>query len=351
MNVAAVVPSFNPDEKFITIIDRLIAAGFTRIYVVNDGSDKGCDVFFTAAAARPQCVLLTHPENRGKGRALKTAFERHLESPGGYVGVVTLDADGQHSAEDTVKVADALAQNPEALVLGARNFSQSDVPKKSALGNKITRKILSAACGVPITDTQTGLRGIPNRFIQTLLGVNGDRYEFETNMLLETKRSRVSIVEVPISTIYINNNSASHFRPFKDSLRIYLLILMFTFASMASSLADLCAFGLLFWLLRFMPNETRIFLATVIARIISATFNFFINHRLVFRSKTRIDAAALRYAVLCVLQMLCSFGGVYLLSRFLPLPALLAKIITDVPLFFISFFIQRRWVFRAGPAA
>ncbi|MDR1571017.1 MAG: bifunctional glycosyltransferase family 2/GtrA family protein [Clostridiales Family XIII bacterium] len=352
MNVAAVIPSLNPDAHFTAVVDDLVKAGFKRIYIVNDGSGDGFDGYFERAAAHPECVLLAHAENRGKGRALKTAFARHLADPCGCVGAVTLDGDGQHCVEDVVAVARALAQRPDDLVLGVRDFAQNGVPAKSALGNRITRRVLSALCGARITDTQTGLRGVPNRFMERLLHISGDRYEFETNMLLEARRARVAISEVRISTIYAGSGAVSHFRPFADSVRIYALILgplgRFPFASLASAIVDLALFGVLNRLLAAFAPALGLLLATVLARVCSASFNFFVNHRLVFESRAGYGGAMLRYFSLCAAQMMCSYGGVYLLSEALPLPALPAKIITDVALFFVSFFIQHRWVFRAG---
>ncbi len=348
MNVAAIVPSLNPDEKFLSVISGLADAGFAHIYVVNDGSDDTFSHYFEAAAAYPQCTVLVHEENKGKGRALKTAFARYLEDNNGCVGVVTLDADGQHSTEDVVMISKELEKTPDMLILGARDFSQAHVPKKSALGNKITRTVFKMVCGIPITDTQTGLRGIPNSYLAPLLDISGERYEFETTMLLEAKRAGVRIREMPISTIYIDNNATSHFRPLVDGMRIYILILKFTFASIASFLVDFGLFALLeYILLAPLPGPQRKLIATVVARVCSAFFNFFVNHRIVFVSKAGMSGSMVRYAILCVVQMLCSYGGVYLLSEWLPLPTMASKLITDCILFFISFFIQRRWVFRA----
>lgn len=352
MRVAAVVPSLNPNEYLTRVVDELVGAEFSRIYVINDGSADSFAPVFEEAARHPQVILLRHEVNRGKGRALKTAFEHYLADPGDYVGLVTLDGDGQHHTADVVRVAEALEQHPEALVLGCRDFSQSDVPKKSELGNKITRTVFRLAVGMPITDTQTGLRGISKDFAAQLLNVSGERYEFETNMLLETKRARVPIREVSINTIYIDDNQASHFRPFADSLRIYSLIfkfiLKFTLSSLASSLLDLGLFAVLNYLLGVaaVSAGTRLLIATVGARVCSALFNFFVNKQLVFESKARTPGAMLRYGILAVAQVLCSYGGTYLLSEVLPLPTMLSKILVDVTLFFISYFIQRKWVFR-----
>lgn len=346
MKVAAVVPSLNPDKEFVAVIEGLVNAGFKRIYVVNDGSAPAYDSFFDQAAAYPQCIVLRHAQNQGKGRALKTAFARYLADDEGLLGLVTLDGDGQHSTEDVVRVAKALAESPNTLVLGARDFSGTHVPAKSAMGNKMTRAVFKIICGIPITDTQTGLRAVPNSFARVLLDVAGERYEFETNMLLETKRAHVAVKEIPISTIYIDNNSASHFRPLQDGLRIYMLILKFTLSSLASFLVDFSLFALLNWLLAGLPAGQRLLLATVGSRLCSALFNFLMNKNVVFDSTAKTGSALVRYAVLCVCQMLCSYGGVYFFSEILPVPTLLSKILVDGTLFFISFFIQRRWVFK-----
>ncbi len=349
MNIAAIVPSLNPDAAFTQVIDGLVSAGFGRIYVVNDGSSIDFLPLFEKADAHPQVTLLTHTENKGKGRALKTAIARFLQDDTGLAGVVTVDGDGQHTLPDVLKIADAMAENPGALVLGARDFSAAHVPARSAYGNRITRTLFKAACGIPITDTQTGLRGIPAAYAKTLLGIKGERYEFETNMLLETKRHGVPVREVPISTVYIQNNEASHFRPFVDSFRIYRLILKYTASSLLSFVVDFGLFTLFTWLLRETAPEVNYLISTVAARVCSALFNFTLNKILVFGSKVNTGGALLRYGAVSVVQMLCSYGGVYLLSAVLPLPVWLGKILTDTTLFFISYFVQRKWVFRAAP--
>ncbi len=348
MKVAALVPSLNPDKEFTAVIDGLIEAGFPRIYVVNDGSAPEYDSYFAYAESYAQCVVLRHKENKGKGQALKSAFARYLANDENLCGLVTLDGDGQHSVEDVLRVARELEANPGTLVLGARDFSAAHVPTKNALGNKITRGVFRLACGIPITDTQTGLRGIPNSFAKILLNVDGERYEFETNMLLETKRAGVAVKEIPISTIYINDNSASHFRPLQDGLRIYFLIIKYTLSSIASFLLDYLLFNLLDWALAAQAPGLRYLAAVVGARACSALFNFTMNKKLVFASNGGTGQALTRYAVLCVCQTACSYGGVYLLSGVLAVPASLSYILVNGTLFFLSFFVQRKWVFKAS---
>ena len=347
MKVAVIIPSLNPDEKFTEVVSGMVEAGFGRIYVVDDGSAPEYHRLFESAAAMPGVTLLRHEVNRGKGRALKTALARYLEDGDDeFCGVVTVDGDGQHSPEDAQTVADALLEgDADALVLGARDFSGSDVPARSAFGNKLTRQIFRLLFGLNISDTQTGLRAIPNAFAWELLKVEGERYEFETNMLLQASKLGIAVREVPIRTIYLDDNSASHFRPFQDSLRIYGLMLRFGLSSLISSLADIALFGVIAHMLRILSASRQLLLATVLARICSAVLNFTLNRRLVFHSRASATGSLVRYGLLASVQMLLSYGGVYLLSVVAPLGYMTAKLITDTILFLLSFRIQQKWVF------
>lgn len=186
MKVTAIVPSYKPDEKLAGVLRDLAAAGFERIIVVDDGSGPEYEAYFREAEGYPQCVLLRHEVNRGKGGALKTAFAWFLEHTGEDLGVVTVDGDGQHTAADALRCARELEAHPDSLVLGVRQFDGADVPLRSRIGNQATIWCFRVLCGVGVSDTQTGLRAIGTDFLRALCTVPGDRYEFETNMLLAT---------------------------------------------------------------------------------------------------------------------------------------------------------------------
>ena len=345
MNIAAVIPCLNPDEKLLEVVKGLAGAGLP-VFLVDDGSGPDFAPIFRTAAAQPGCTLLRHPVNRGKGRALKTAFSAVLGSRPDCMGVVTADADGQHKIEDVLRCAHTLARHPGELILGARDFSGPDIPRRSAFGNRLTRGVFRYLCGLRVADTQTGLRGIPADFCRTLLEVPGERYEFETNMLLETAKRRVSIRELPIRTIYMEKNASSHFNPLRDSLRIYGQIIKFLSSALLSFLVDLTLFVLLYRTLSAWAERERVFAATAGARALSSLLNFWVNRSLVFAGRQRWKDAMTRYYLLCAGQMLASFAGVYLLSTLLlPSPAL-SKIMVDTLLMLLSFSIQRAWVFR-----
>ena len=348
MNVTAIVPSLNPDEKFLRVVEGLVQAGFESIILVDDGSRPDCRVWFERAMEYPQCTLLRHGKNLGKGRALKTAFNHFLSLENGHVGVVTLDGDGQHAMPDVVNCAKTLEEHPENLVLGVRVFSGDHVPMRSRMGNNITSFIFKTLCGIPVSDTQTGLRGISTEFCRYLLDVKGERFEFETNMLLETRRAEVTIREVPIETVYIEENKSSHFRVIRDSVAIYGLILKYLSSSILSFVLDWGLFTLFLWFLGNIAGdlaEINIWIATAVARILSSLFNFTMNRTVVFRSREGIGKTMTRYYILCVCQLLCSAGLVHLLSL-TGCPSAVAKIPVDILLFCISFRIQRNWVFR-----
>ena len=243
MKVTAIVPSYKPDEKLAGVLRDLAAAGFERIIVVDDGSGPEYEAYFRQAEGYPQCVLLRHEVNRGKGGALKTAFAWFLEHTGEDLGVVTVDGDGQHTAADALRCARELEAHPDSLVLGVRQFDGADVPLRSRIGNQATIWCFRVLCGVGVSDTQTGLRAIGTDFLRALCTVPGDRYEFETNMLLATSRLGIPIREVPIRTVYLEQNATSHFNPLRDSLAIYRQIFRFLSVSLGSTVLDVALFA------------------------------------------------------------------------------------------------------------
>lgn len=350
MDVSIILPSLNPDEKLMKVVNGLIEQGFDDIIIVNDGSNAEHIKPFEEAGMLSQCTILTHEVNKGKGRALKTAFEYFLANRKGKAGVITVDGDNQHRPDDIYHCGQEMLSNHHSIILGSRDFSQHDVPKKSRYGNRITSFVFKVAVGLKINDTQTGLRAIPTEYLESLLEVEGERFEYETNMLLDMKTHSIPFKEVKISTVYIEENKTSHFNPVKDSFRIYSLILKFLFTSIFSSIVDLVAFILLMCILeKYFDRRLLIFIATFGARLISSLVNFTLNHKKVFKSQESMGRTVIRYYILCVIQATVSFGSVYLISKALSLTnsyVTLIKIFVDTILYFISFQIQREWVFK-----
>lgn len=350
MKVSVIIPSLNPDSKLVEVVESLIKTGFDDIIIVNDGSDESHLEPFELVSKHPECTILTHEVNKGKGRGLKTAFEFCLKNRPEIDGVVTVDGDNQHKANDILNCCEKMIECKDKVILGVRNFKGDNVPFKSRFGNNMTSFVFKFICGLNISDTQTGLRAIPYQYLQLFDEVKGERFEYETNMLLEFRQSNIGFVEVPIETVYIEENASTHFNPVKDSLKIYGVIFKFLFSSLASSIIDLAMFSVLTGILFGKVDEAlRILLCTVIARIISSVFNYTFNRKAVFKAKNKVKESVIRYYILCVLQLCASYGLVFAVTSLLSLGAVMsvvAKAVIDVLLFLISFQIQRRWVFK-----
>jgi len=354
--ISVVLPSLDPDEKLIAVIDGLLEYGFSDIILVNDGSKPENLHYFTDLAAQhPEIHLLHHEVNKGKGAALKNAFRWFLANrPEGY-GVVTVDGDNQHHPADTRACCEHMLKTGHT-TLGCRDFNQEDVPARSSFGNKTTSMIFKIFVGMTISDTQTGLRAIPRDVLEVLVDVYGDRFEYETNMLLAFKTNAIEFDEVKIRTVYIEENKSSHFRVIHDSWRIYKLILAhffrYTLSSLVSAVVDTGAYSLLTAICgTFLKGFALTAAAGVGARVISSLLNFFMNQRLVFQTNVDTKKAMLRYYALAIPQMAAQVlltQGVYSLFHISDsatgLRTLIYAIVMTV-LYFLSYMIQQRWVF------
>lgn len=361
MNVTIIIPSYEPDEKLCQVVDAMLAEGFEDLVLVNDGSHPDHVQPFLDAAARPGVTVLTHEVNKGKGRALKTAFAWCIQNRPEIDGVVTVDGDNQHNARDVRACAEAMVREPDKVWLGVRDFSLEQVPLRSRLGNTITRTIMKLACGTAITDTQTGLRAIPARFLPAMCQIAGERYEYETQMLLSLRSEGIGLGEVPIETVYIDENQTSHFDPLRDSWKIYKIIFRHMFCSRGSFAAFAASSVTCFLLdnglftlfngavLGRMADGGRELASTLCARAISSVVNFLLNRHLVFRSRGAAGQSAARYFLLVVVQGSVSALLVYLLNALLHVSNVMEttiKIPVDMLLFLISYSIQKKWVFR-----
>ena len=351
-NVQVIIPSLNPDEKLAKTAEGMIRKGFTDVILVDDGSDEAHrGEFGRIREAFPDNVtVLVHEVNKGKGRAMKTAFEYVLKERKDSLGVVTVDGDGQHTPDDAAKCIDAMIEK-KAFIIGCRDFSLPQVPLRSRLGNVITRNVFRYVCGIKVSDTQTGLRAVPASLLSYMTGVEGDRYEYETNQLLKIGSDGIAYSEVPIETVYIDDNQTSHFHPFRDSARIYGVILKFAASSVISCIIDLVCFRvILLFIPKLIAEATRGTIAGTLARIISAACNFLINKKAVFSHKGGTVKSAARYVLLACAQLGASLGLVALFTFCFNVNSdwlkTLIKAVVDTCLFFVSFKIQRNWVFK-----
>ncbi len=337
-----IIPAYKPSPELVGFIEELQENEFSKIIVINDGSTSEYEKVFDDVK-KTGCHLIKHNINKGKGIALKTGFESAVQLYGEQVNCITADADGQHKVFDIVKVSETMRCHPDALILGSRDFRAENVPVKNYLGNKISAFLFRLSTGVKCDDTQTGLRGIPSNMIRFALGVEGSRYEYEYNFLQEAS-AKFSIVSIPIETVYINNNSSSHFRCFHDALRIYKRLIKFIASSAVGSLVDITFFYLISIALPF-GTFGSISIASILARMISGCVNFILNKKLVFRSSDRTLQQSLRYITLFFVIMAASAIGTAVLSTVLQSPVI-SKIIIDGGLFLFSYKMQKNWVFK-----
>jgi len=332
------IPSYEPDERLIGLIRDLRAVTDTSILIVDDGSGEAYSGIFQSAR-EAGCTVLTHEDNRGKGSALKTGFN-YIKQSGDADVVVCADSDGQHLPKDILRVAGEARSRRRHIVLGSRHFT-GKVPLRSRFGNSATRLVYAYATGVPIQDTQTGLRGFSNDMLDWLCRIPGERFEYEMNMLLASKSAGYRTVEVPIDTVYLDDNKSSHFRPLADSARIYFPFVKFGLSSIVSAALDFMLLLLLQWM------TANLLFSVVGARVVSSAINYAMNRKFVFGggAKRGNGRSLPRYYALAATILLFNYVLLYSFNETIGIPLLAAKLLTEGLLFLFSYWWQRKYVY------
>lgn len=346
MKTAIVIPAYQPNDILISLVDELQNKGFPLIVIINDGSSEEKMYIFNELAAREGCLVIHHSKNLGKGIALKSGIDAVLHSDIYFNGIITADADGQHKAHDIIKLAESLEQHEDALIIGCRNFSEKNIPMKSKLGNKLTCIVFRLATGIKITDTQTGLRAFSLENARRFVNIEGNRYEYEMNMLCEAAKGGVPIKEIGIETVYLDKNRSSHFHPIFDSFYVYKNFLKYALSAVLSFLLDIALYAVFSSIFTIVGIGEFIVWATIMARILSSVFNFVCNKRFVFNNKSKGITIVLKYYALCVMQMLISALLVRTLYGISAVDTVLLKCIVDIILACISYKIQKWFIFR-----
>ena len=335
----ALIPSYEPDDALLKVVDELLANSF-KVVVVNDGSNVTYNHIFEQL---PIMVHYLHYEtNMGKGFALKHGLQHIRMNFDPDSIVVTLDSDGQHKVKDAIRVCD-ICEEKGGLVLGSRHFDKG-TPFKSRFGNWMARTSFLISTRHKIYDTQTGLRAFDYSLIEKMQLVKGNRYEYEMNVLLDSIVKDIPIREVKIETIYVDNNAGTHYNPLKDTMRIFKELIKFSASSLIGFGVDYALFALL--TLFDPPMAHWVLMCTIIARVISASINFTINYHLVFKKRETLWMAFIKYAGLAICILGCNLLLMWLLYEQAGMNEYLAKIIVEVTLFITSWLIQRLFVFR-----
>ena len=333
MKKIILIPSYEPDEKLIELINKIDQKEF-NIVIVNDGSKKEYDIIFNRLPKNIK--LISYQTNKGKGYALKKGLEYIKETWKDNYIVITMDSDGQHRIEDAQKLCNYSEKHPNALVLGKRKRLET-TPIRSKIGNTITRSIYKLTTGLDIYDTQTGLRTFTNQLIDFLLKIEGERFEYEMNVLLLAAKNKIPIKEIEIKTIYIENNKKSHFKTIKDSILVYKEIIKFSLSSIISFIIDYILFIIL-------STNINISISTIIARIISSSINFILNKKIVFNSKNNLKKEIINYIKLAITILLLNIMIINILTLVINKP--LAKLLTEFILFIANYHIQKRIIFN-----
>ena len=259
MENVIIIPSLNPGQELVSLTDELVKMGANKIVIVNDGSDDNHSHIFRQLISRESISIIEHTVNLGKGAALKTALLYCSEHFNDITGVITADADGQHTAKDIFRISEAMTRNPDHLILGVRVFEKSSTPFRSYIGNKITSLVFGTLYHVKLIDTQTGLRGIPASELEWMIKTSGQRYDYELNMLIQATRKGLKMVQLPVEILYFNDNKGSHFKTLSDSMRIIKTLISNLFSDKNKSKPH---YGRLFyfsrWLIRIFNRSLTV---------------------------------------------------------------------------------------------
>ncbi len=335
-----VIPAYEPDAVLPLIVKEIRSTTNYSVIVVNDGSSPHCNGIFDRL--EKHCTVLTHPVNRGKGEALKTAFKYLLPIADSNSVIALMDADGQHKLGDVSRLINEVRCSDDGLYLGSREFS-GEVPLHNKLGNRITLALFRLITGLGIHDTQTGLRAFRGKLLEEMISIEGSRYEYEMNMLLSFSEKKIPIREIMIETVYIDGNRSSHFNPLIDSIRIYREIFKFLAASVAGFIVDYAMYAL-FILMGFSLGY-----ANVLARVISASVNFTLNRSFVFKSKTSFIKSLIKYGILAVFILTADTVLIWVMTHTLGINLLLAKLIAEPVMFLFNWTVQRLYIFSKKP--
>ena len=341
INIPILIPSYDPDPALRNTVEELRKNGLANIVIVDDGSASESQIIFNSLSEVDGINVIHHEQNRGKGAAIKTGLRFIEEKYPDAGGLITVDGDGQHLAKDVLKVGLDSLSNPGSLVLGTRSFS-GKVPWRSRIGNDLTRLVSNTVHKLDVADTQTGLRFLPKHIWPSILTLKGERYEFEMDCLFLARRHGVTFREVPITTVYLDGNSSSHFRPIVDSFRVYAIFARFSISSIVSFLVDMGLFLLLTTLTR------DVFFSAIIARCISGVVNFLLNKVVVFKSaaSSRLPREVVGYIGLWTVINITSASLVSLVDHSVLIGIALTKIAIDASLFVFSFLIQKKFIFQ-----
>jgi glycosyltransferase involved in cell wall biosynthesis len=216
-NCCVIIPTYNNSKTLKSVIES-VSAYCDDIIVVDDGSTDDTKKILDGF---PDVQVLHLPVNKGKGIALRKGFKEAVAL--GFDRAITIDSDGQHFASDMPAFLKKLEENPDMLIVGARNMSGESIPGKSSFGYKISNFWFHFETGINLPDTQSGFRLYPVKLLNDMKFFTS-KYEFEIEVLVKASWNGIPVESVPINVFYAKGKERiTHFRPVKDFTRVGLL--------------------------------------------------------------------------------------------------------------------------------
>lgn len=341
MNYAVIITIYYETVSTLKLCRRLCELGTDNIVIVNDGVKLSRQ--YLAEMLSMGCHIIKLEKNEGKGISVKAGIKYAHNKLYNIKGYITVDSDGQHRAEDVMKIARAMDLRPDCLVLGKRDIKKSNAPFGIRFGSRLSSAYFKIITGVSCKDTQTGLRGIPNYLYELAVSTKGRRFDYDMNFLTHCADKKIPIYNISVVADY-SENKKSDYRVIKDTYLIYATPLRFATASIGCALVDLILFTVITYLL---PSSLAInvILATVLARIISGGINFLINRKVIFKNNGDLKGQVWRFVIL-FLGIMCTSSVIVSLLSFVPIPVTITKAIVDVLLWAVNYTLQRKWVFK-----
>lgn len=345
MSHAVIIPVYKEDQCTLDLCAKLKSLGAEHIVIVNDGCTQKSSFFNELISMG--CHIVSIKKRSGKGISLRAGFEFAEKNLYNISGFITADADGQHKAEDIMRVSRALELRPDSLIIGCRDVKKSKLTLLRKIGKSFSQAYFKIITGIYCKDTLSGLRGIPATLYNALMNTDGDKFDYEMNFLTKCADLKIPFFNVNIIAMPVEKGAKASYRPVRDTYLIYRTPLRFATASIGCTAVDLALFAL-FNLLMFsngLLEQFSVALATLFARIVSGSINFLINRKMIFGNNGKTGKQAMRFIILFFCIM-CASSIIVTLLSFLPVPTVIVKAIVDLLLWTVNYTVQRKWVFK-----